>query len=306
MSTQTINGRAFEWAVGHTISMLTTFPIVESPYSKLAKVAFDAVSPSSKIKFEKAAAVSLNHILNKEKNSINSLTNGKIKFNADMAGSDGDVRDVLVVMPNKVLGFSCKNNHEALKHSRLSATVDFIKKWKIDENGCSLTYWNTVKPIFAELKKIKIESNSTFLWDDIHEKADRFYWPILDAWATELTRICLISDEKQSLLCRGILSYLVGRHDFYKLICVNSSSVNVQAWNFNKTLATKQTKYPDIVNAINNKNGGQYSKTIVFNRGYSLNFRIHSASSRVEPSLKFDINAIGLPAGEVYQQTLDC
>jgi len=56
---------------------------------------------------------------------------------------------------------------------------------------------------------------------------------------------------------------------------------------------------------VNNKNGGQYSKTVVFNHGYSINFRIHNASSRVEASLKFDIKAIGLPTSEVYQQTID-
>lgn len=53
------------------------------------------------------------------------------------------------------------------------------------------------------------------------------------------------------------------------------------------------------------KNGGQYSKTIVFNRGYSINFRIHNSESKVTPSLKFDITAIGLPANEIYQQTFD-
>jgi hypothetical protein len=44
---------------------------------------------------------------------------------------------------------------------------------------------------------------------------------------------------------------------------------------------------------------------VTFNRGYSINFRIHSASSKVESSLKFDVNAIGLPVNEIYQQTFD-
>ena len=82
-------------------------------------------------------------------------------------------------------------------------------------------------------------------------------------------------------------------------------TVYLQAYNFNGTLSTRRTKYPDAINTINKKNGGVYSKTIVFNHGYSINFRIHNASSRVEPSLKFDITAMGLPVNEVYQQTFE-
>jgi len=46
--------------------------------------------------------------------------------------------------------------------------------------------------------------------------------------------------------------------------------------------------------------GGRYSKTVRFNRGFTFNFRIHSASSRVEPSLKFAVSAISLPPSEIY------
>ena len=33
----------------------------------------------------------------------------------------------------------------------------------------------------------------------------------------------------------------------------------------------------------------------VFDKGWQLSFRIHSASSRVESSLKFDVQIVGLP-----------
>jgi hypothetical protein len=54
---------------------------------------------------------------------------------------------------------------------------------------------------------------------------------------------------------------------------------------------------------IDTKNGGQYSKTVVLNHGYSFNFRIHNKSKRVEPSLAFDVQAIGLPP-EIYTHTI--
>jgi hypothetical protein len=141
--------------------------------------------------------------------------------------------------------------------------------------------------------------------DDIADKSNEYYWPVLDAWADEVKRLCNQETEKQAEVCKSMISYLIGKHDFYKVICDGPRSVALQGFNLNNTLATKRTKYPNSINAINNKNGGQYSKTVVFNHGYSINFRIHSASSKVESSLKFDVKAIGLPVNEVYQQTFD-
>ncbi len=307
MGTQVENGRAFEWAISNALSEKTGFPIESSDSSELANHCFfNCVSDAKRTTFNLAAKRAVEHIFAKEKNNLlKSSTSGVIKFNSDKAGAKGDVRDVLLVMPHGTLGISCKNNHEALKHSRLSDTVDFVKKWGIDSNGCSLDYWKKVHALFGELRSIRKKSSAKFLWSELENKAERFYWPILDAWESELKRIAVIGQEEETQLCKAIIAYLVGQHDFYKVICEASHSVHIQAWNFNKTLATKQTKYPNSINAINNKNGGQYSKTLVFNHGYSLNFRIHNASSRVEPSLKFDITAIGLPSNEVYQQTID-
>jgi len=304
MSKQTENGRAFEWAVGMALKEQTGFEIELNQFAVNAREAFSGIPIKKQKTFASAAKVAVTHILNKESQFLIPGTDGVIRFNTEKAGTEGDVRDLLLTVNQKTLGISCKNNHKALKHSRLSASLNFIKKWGIDSSGCSESYMSQMRVLFGELRKIKKDSNGTFLWDNLENKAERFYWPILDAWANELKRICEISSEKQAVLCREIISYIVGRYDFYKVVCEGTKKVNIQAWNFNNTLATKRTKYPDCINAINNKNGGQYSKTLVFNHGYSINFRIHNASSRVEPSLKFDINAIGLPT-EVYQQTLD-
>ena len=158
---------------------------------------------------------------------------------------------------------------------------------------------------FDELKKIRADSNRTAKWKDLLNKADRFYWPILDAWAEELNRVKNIDNEHEKELCKTLISFIIGKYDFYKIIKKRTKRVVVQGFNLNNTLATKRTLYPSCINAINKKNGGQYSKTIVFNHGYSINFRIHSAETLVAPSLKFDVKAIGLPAEEIYQQTFD-
>lgn len=303
--TQTEFGRAFEWAVGCSIQRQTGAAITPSSFSKVAESSYEKMNEKTKASFIKAADIALAHILEKENSLITSSADKKIEFNTDSVGKYGDVRDVLLYVGGKVLGISCKHNHQALKHSRLSGKCNFIKVWGIDANGCSADYWNKVKPLFAKLTKLKKDSNKTMLWNDVADKANEYYWPVLDAWADEIKNLCDQGTEKQSEVCKSIISYLVGKHDFYKVICEGQKRVSIQGFNFNNTLTTRKTKYPDSINAINSKNGSQYSKTVAFNRGYSINFRIHSASSKVEPSLKFDINAIGLPVNEVYQQTFD-
>jgi hypothetical protein len=306
MSSQKINGMAFEWAMGCALSKQTGALIIENDYSKTAKNAFESgITDSRRTSFVKAAEVSVKHILEKEEISFSEKFDGHVSFNTDAAGQEGDVRDVILKAGNRSIGISCKSNHEALKHSRLSGVLDFVSKWGLDENGCSQAYWDSIRPLFNELRAISDESAGSALWADLEHKAERFYWPLLDAWADEITRLCSISDEKSASVCKEMISYLIGRNDFYKVICHGAHTVNLHAYNFNGTLATRKTKYPSTINTINKKNGGVYSKTIVFNHGYSINFRIHNASSRVEPSLKFDITAMGLPVNEVYQQTFE-
>ena len=304
--TQSDSGRAFEWAMGCSLSKLTNTLIVSNKYSELAENSYKKMNDKKKDSLIKAADIALAHILEKENVLITSSTNKKIEFNTDKAGKHGDVRDLLLYVSGKVLGISCKYNHQALKHSRLSGKCNFIKVWGIDVNGCSTDYWNKVKPLFAKLTKLRKNSNRTMLWADVEDKANEYYWPVLDAWADEIKNLCDQGTEKQAEVCKSIISYLVGKHDFYKVIYEGQKkSVLIQGFNFNNTLATRKTKYPDSINAINSKNGSKYSKTLVFNHGYSINFRIHSASSKIESSLKFDVNVIGLPVNEVYQQTFD-
>lgn len=303
--TQTDYGRALEWAVGIAVSQKLMAPIIRSPFSLKAEASFAKMTDRTREVFQKSGEIAVSHILEKEKTLLAADQDKRIEFNTDSAGRDGDVRDILLYVGAKVLGISCKNNHEALKHSRLSGQCNFIKTWGIDTNGCSADYWEKVKPLFANLTKLRKDSNRTMLWEDIPEKADMYYWPVLNAWEEEIQNLCKQSAEKQAEVCKSIVSYLVGKHDFYKVICEGHTRVTVQGFNFNNSLVTKKTKYPNCIVAINNKNGGQYSKTIVFNHGYSINFRIHNASSKVEPSLKFDIKAIGLPVNDIYQQTFD-
>lgn len=168
--TQTEFGRAFEWAVGCSIQKQTGATIIASSFSKLAESSYEKMNEKTKASFIKAADIALAHILEKENILVTSSTDKKIEFRHDSAGKDCDVRDVLLYVGDKILGISCKHNHQALKHSRLSGKCDFIKVWGIDTNGCSTEYWNKVKPLFAKLTKLRKDSNRTMLWNDITDK----------------------------------------------------------------------------------------------------------------------------------------
>ena len=77
-----------------------------------------------------------------------------LKIQKDSEGEAGDVRDILIIRRNIKweIGLSIKHNHFAVKHSRLSPSIDFGNKWfGVD---CSKEYWNAVNPIFDYLNGI--------------------------------------------------------------------------------------------------------------------------------------------------------
>ena len=44
------------------------------------------------------------------------------------------------------------------------------------------------------------------------------------------------------------------------------------------------------------KEGSSNTLILVLDKGWTISFRIHNASSRIEPSLKFDIQLVGIPS----------
>ena len=120
----------------------------------------------------------------------------------------------------------------------------------------------------------------------------------MDAFESEINRLSQ-NPSTQAQTASKLVSYIVGFQDFYKIV-VRKDVVELQAFNLGGTLSVTKTRLPDQIIGIDRLDGGQFSKTIRLNRGFTFNFRIHSASSRVEPSLKFDVTAISLPPSEIY------
>ncbi len=111
-----------------------------------------------------------------------------------------------------------------------------------------------------------------------------------------------------------MIRYLIGRNDFYKVIADDKGSfTRVEAINIKGTLNQKAgthapivkvplLKLPDRIYHIGYKPNSDNTIQIVCNEGWEISMRIHSASSKVEPSLKFDVNLISLPSS-IYVQS---
>ncbi len=184
-----------------------------------------------------------------------------------------------------------------MKHSRLSDKIDFGKEWL--NLNCSKTYFDSVLPIFGELRLLKEQKQ---LWRNLKDKHKRFYIPILEAFKNEML---LLDKENSSIVPANLLSYLIGSKDFYKVI---KRTGNTEIYGFNlygslnkssdkKKPTTKVTKVklPSRIIELSFKQNSTDTLFLTCNEGWQISFRIHNASSKVEPSLKFDINLIGQP-----------
>lgn len=231
-----------------------------------------------------------------------------LSINKDTDAEGGDVRDI-VITRNFIrwdIGLSMKHNHFAAKHSRLSSTIDFGEKWY--GLPCGDSYWNVVRPIFIRLKKLKKEKVA---WRDMPDKENAVYLPIVDAFIKELNR----AYSNDSTITAKLISYLLGIRDFYKVVAIDKKQITeFQSFNLrgelNKngkkekaTLLIPKADLPTEIISLRFKPDSKSTAELYLNNGWSLSFRIHNASTTVEPSLKFDIQFLGVPPNII---TVNC
>lgn len=316
MSVQTRNGKAFEYAVSEAFYsnlISNNMNVIRNSVSAsyiTAKQQFNNLDANSRIIMTKAASASVKTILLCEPNLSYGTEEISIYIQEDSKGITGDVSDV-VLRKNSLdwqCGISCKHNHFALKHSRLSDTIDFGKNWL--GYPCSINYWNVVKPHFGQYRNIikglpKVERP---LWKDIaptnKDKIAKVYVPILEAFKDELLHI----NESNPDVPKRLVHYLLGRKDFYKVISRDKDkSTTIQAFNIHDTLSESyrkirpeqrvvrlSTKMPTKIFDIS-FNDSKTTLIVTMDQGWAVSMRLHSASSRIEPSLKFDIQLVGVP-----------
>lgn len=285
--TQTESGKAFEYALASAISNESGAQLIQDPACIEARLYFQASDSAEQKTMKKAATKASSFLCNNDSNF--QLAQSAI-FQKDFAGQRGDVRDIIVMLSNdKQIGLSAKNNHEALKHSRLSDSIDFGEKW----GNCpvSADYWDMVRPTFQEMRNLKF-SNEFFR--NISDKENRFYLPILIAFEDEFKSLCEAYGAK---FISSVFHYLIGNFDFYKVMYLRKQNiVQVQPFNLNGTLGWgQQWKLPTKINSIRRENRSRSTLIVSFEGGWQISFRLHNATSKVEPSLKFDINFVSMP-----------
>lgn len=311
---QTQNGKAFEYAclmsLYNMLSADQQVEIVNSAPLVTAQTSYNSLSNGMKNNLTRAANAAARVIIRLEPQLEYPSSNIPLflSLQMDRQGQLGDVRDVLCIRRQNgwEIGLSCKHNHHAVKHSRLSDKINFGQEWF--GITCSSQYFNEVVPLFARLRQIKeisVAQGTPALWADIEDKAETYYKPILQSFMNELKRL---DKDNPKQIPEKLIRYLIGKNDFYKVITDDShKTTRVEAINIAGTLNRPSERHTAIVNIaklklptrfyhIDFKPDSDNTIEVVCDEGWTVSMRIHNASSKVEPSLKFDVNLISLPS----------
>lgn len=306
---QTINGKAFEYALlcafWERLKEKTSVIIVKNIQYETAKKCFNSIDEEYQSQNTLSASFAVNFLIDIEPKLSYSIAKEDIlqlELQADKEGQSGDVRDVLAVrlLQKWEIGVSAKNNHRAVKHSRLSNDIDFGMKWL--SIPCSNEYFIAIKPVFDNLAKYRIESNATKTWASLGDYHSSVYVPVLDAFRKELLSL---DENNKGVVAKRLVEYLIGKNDFYKVI-KGKNKIEIQAYNIHETLnkpfmdikpkaKVQKLKLPSRLIEVVYQENSKTTLIVTLNEGWQIAFRIHNASSRVEPSLKFDINLISAP-----------
>ena len=143
------------------------------------------------------------------------------------------------------------------------------------------------------------------------DKENAVYLPIVDAFIKELNR----AYSNDSTITAKLISYLLGIRDFYKVVAIDKKQITeFQSFNLRgelnkngkKEKATIDIRIADLpteIISLRFKPDSKSTAELYLNNGWSLSFRIHNASTTVEPSLKFDIQFLGVPPNII---TVNC
>jgi hypothetical protein len=309
MASQTINGKAFEFALLNEflnrLSVITFVSVIENDPYKTAKKCFNSFNEDEQGQYRLVSSFAVNFLIDIEPRLSNGISSDDIlqlEIVSDIQGQKGDVRDVLAIRSFQKweIGISAKNNHRAVKHSRLSNDIDFGEKWL--NLKCSDAYLTEIKPIFDNLASLRKQSKATQKWDSLGDYHTSVYLPILKAFKKELNRL---DNENQGIVAERLVQYLIGNQDFYKVI-KGDKKVEIQAYNLHGTLnlpfeKTKpkfkipKLKLPNRLIEVVFQDNSMTTLLVTMSEGWQISLRIHNASSRIEPSLKFDINLVSAP-----------
>ncbi len=283
---QTTNGRGLEHAFGLAVKRCLGIEVI-GDVKALRKSAYAYLDPGLQEVFSKDAVSLLGHIL-----QLEGIPQGErgwsARFLDDSCARQGDVRDIVISKGDREVGISCKSNHKAFKHSRISPKSSLRVAWRLSPFSASdLRYVRELGRLFDDL-----EAQPFDRWPDLSARRKQVF---CDACIVAFTREIrhLVNEEGESKISRGLVAYFLGSKGYYKCVVSERGSF-LQAFCFGRS-AVARISLPKRLVALDFPPGRHGVLHMHFDRGFSFSLRLHNASSDYERSLKFDIQALALP-----------
>lgn len=298
-------GRAYEFAwinaLADALAPERNVVVTKNSSYEANRRAWDSLAPDKQELYRISASAAIPTVLELEprmvENSGDTLT---LTPQKDGSGITGDVRDMVIRRGaiNWEIGLSIKHNHEAVKHCRLSHRLDFGKEWF--DRPCSPQYWSDIKPVFDMLKS---ERRKGTKFSQLPDKEHDVYLPLLNAFINEVNRQYAAAPET----ARKMIEYLIGVTDYYKIISHDAKRLTViRTFNVNgmlghpaaakiSAITVPVLSLPTRLIALQRKPGSNTTAEMYLDNGWQLSFRIHNAEDKIAPTLKFDIQFVGIP-----------
>lgn len=306
-------GRAYEFAclfiLREEINKFRPVEIIQNSSYFAAERAWNTLSKEMKEIYKVSSYVAVVRILNLEPCIVESTTDTlELLIQTDSKGKEGDVRDILIIRRDIQweIGLSLKHNHFAVKHSRLSRKLDFGNEWY--GISCSEAYWKGVNPVFDYLA---VEKSKHKKFNELKNKEEVVYVPLLKAFIDEIKRQCQAHKDIPSKL----VQYLLGKYDFYKIISIDKERMTqIQSYNLHGTLNKNSeskkasiqiplASLPTRIVSLDFVPEKTNTVELYMDGGWQFSFRIHNAETYVAPTLKFDIQIVGMPTAII---TINC
>lgn len=306
-------GRAYEFVclltLEEEIKKLRSVNIIKNSSYSAAERAWGTLSNEMQKTYKESSYVAVAKIFELEPRIVEDDNDVlELLIQTDAKGKEGDVRDILIIRHNIQweIGLSLKHNHFAVKHSRLSRRLDSGKEWY--GISCSQDYWNGVRPVFDYLIT---EKSKHAKFNELMDKENDVYIPLLTAFINEIKRQYQVHKD----IPRKLVEYLLGKHDFYKIISMDRErTTQIQSYNLRGTLNQNSeseqasiqipvASLPTRIVSLDFVPGKTNTVELYMDGGWQFSFRIHNAETYVVPTLKFDIQIVGMPTAII---TINC
>lgn len=298
-------GRAYEFiclqSLYSAIAAIRPVEIVRNSSYMAAKSAWETLDAEDRKLYSLSAGATVELMFAKEL-SIDTQTCDvfRIYIKADECYEVEDVCYIVIEFDDIVweIGFSINYKPALVKHYRLSNDVDLGEKMY----GVKYTqqYWDETNPIFSFLAK---EKDKGTYFRDISSIEEKIYVPLLNAFMNEIKAAIV----KDACVPRRLVERMLSKYNFYNVIGLGSQpAMAIQSYNifsiFNKASRVEEPKVlmsnielPKELLYIGFKKSSKTTVLICFDNGWQFSFRIHNAEDKVNTSLKFDIQIVGMP-----------